>query len=285
MGSTTSSFQRKYRLNEFGYDDAWAERILLFADGVAPPVAVDNPLASTLHAELNRREMAVGITNRSQTMTIPTEPIGSIPRPLQLIRAVAASGGGSDPKLNSLHEEAIKDTIERFEATGSPVIFGVVAPIDSRIEDPASIRDRILEAADYIPIEQLGTTDDRGFSPFSNDTSSNAIKFTAREGTIRVSARQRDYQIVVSVADTGPDIPQEHLVKIFDRFWRTPGTNQKGSGLGLSIAKGIVEAHGGTIWAESQMGKAVHFSSLCLWMMSRISAMQRCGLERQLGLA
>src|SRR5215475_4726300 len=55
-------------------------------------------------------------------MTIPTEPIGSIPRPLQLIEAVAASGGGSDPKLNSLYEEAIKDTIKRFEATGSPVI-------------------------------------------------------------------------------------------------------------------------------------------------------------------
>ena len=55
-------------------------------------------------------------------MTIPTEPIGSIPRPLQLIKAVAASGGGSDPKMNSLYEEAIKDTIERFEATGSPVI-------------------------------------------------------------------------------------------------------------------------------------------------------------------
>src|SRR5215475_9655038 len=55
-------------------------------------------------------------------MTIPTEPIGSIPRPLQLIEAVTASGGGSDPKLNSLYEEAIKDTIAMFEATGSPVI-------------------------------------------------------------------------------------------------------------------------------------------------------------------
>jgi 5-methyltetrahydropteroyltriglutamate--homocysteine methyltransferase len=55
-------------------------------------------------------------------MTIPTEPIGSIPRPLQLIEALTASGGGSNPRLDSLYEEAIKDTIERFEATGSPVI-------------------------------------------------------------------------------------------------------------------------------------------------------------------
>ncbi len=54
-------------------------------------------------------------------MTIPTEPIGSIPRPLRLIEAVAATDG-TDPRLEPLYEEAIRDTIERFEATGSPVI-------------------------------------------------------------------------------------------------------------------------------------------------------------------
>lgn len=54
-------------------------------------------------------------------MTIPTEPIGSIPRPLALIDAIAASEG-EDPELDSLYEEAIRDTIHRFEATGSPVI-------------------------------------------------------------------------------------------------------------------------------------------------------------------
>jgi 5-methyltetrahydropteroyltriglutamate--homocysteine methyltransferase len=55
-------------------------------------------------------------------MIIPTEPIGSIPRPPHLIDAVAAAGDGSDPTLEPLYEEAIRDTISRFEATGSPVI-------------------------------------------------------------------------------------------------------------------------------------------------------------------
>ena len=55
-------------------------------------------------------------------MSIPTEPIGSIPRPLQLIDAVNALGDHADPRLDSLYEEAIRDTIERFEDTGSPVI-------------------------------------------------------------------------------------------------------------------------------------------------------------------
>jgi 5-methyltetrahydropteroyltriglutamate--homocysteine methyltransferase len=54
-------------------------------------------------------------------MTIPTEPIGSIPRPLRLIEAVATTDG-TDPRLDPLYEEAVRDTIERFEATGSPVI-------------------------------------------------------------------------------------------------------------------------------------------------------------------
>jgi 5-methyltetrahydropteroyltriglutamate--homocysteine methyltransferase len=54
-------------------------------------------------------------------MTIPTEPIGSIPRPLRLIEAVVA-GDGLDPRLDSLYEEAIRDSVERFEATGSPII-------------------------------------------------------------------------------------------------------------------------------------------------------------------
>jgi 5-methyltetrahydropteroyltriglutamate--homocysteine methyltransferase len=55
-------------------------------------------------------------------MSIPTEPIGSIPRPLKLIEAVAALGDHTDPKLEPLYDEAVRDTIERFEATSSPVI-------------------------------------------------------------------------------------------------------------------------------------------------------------------
>src|SRR5579863_8159280 len=55
-------------------------------------------------------------------MNIPTEPIGSIPRPLSLIAAISAREDGMDPSLEGLYEEATRDTIEQFEATGSPVI-------------------------------------------------------------------------------------------------------------------------------------------------------------------
>src|ERR1700685_3253377 len=56
------------------------------------------------------------------TVTLPTEPIGSIPRPLELIQAIGAVGDGTDPTLDPLYEAPIRDTIECFEATGSPVI-------------------------------------------------------------------------------------------------------------------------------------------------------------------
>jgi signal transduction histidine kinase len=87
----------------------------------------------------------------------------------------------------------------------------------------------------------------------------NAIKFTPPQGRIRVSAQPKGHAVVISISDTGPGIPQDNLSKIFDRFWQAPGTKQQGSGLGLSIAKGVVQSLGGEIWAESQVGKGTSF--------------------------
>ena len=65
----------------------------------------------------------------------------------------------------------VQKIIREYMKPGQRIFIGVVAPIDPHIETPEEVRDRILEAAQYIPIEQLGTTDDCGFSPFSDDTS------------------------------------------------------------------------------------------------------------------
>jgi signal transduction histidine kinase len=88
----------------------------------------------------------------------------------------------------------------------------------------------------------------------------NAVKFTPDGGSIRVGARQHDGTVTVEVIDDGAGIPAEHLPRIFDRFWQAPGARQLGSGLGLSIAKGIVDAHGGTIGVASELGKGTTFS-------------------------
>jgi len=61
--------------------------------------------------------------------------------------------------------------IRRYMKEDQQVFIGVISPIDPRVETPEEVRDRVLEAAEYIPLEQLGTTDDCGFSPFCDDTS------------------------------------------------------------------------------------------------------------------
>lgn len=82
----------------------------------------------------------------------------------------------------------------------------------------------------------------------------NAVKFTPREGLITVSAERSDGEVRFAVIDTGPGIPAEQLPHIFGRFWQAKPSDRRGIGLGLAIAKGIVEAHGGRIWVESSVG-------------------------------
>jgi signal transduction histidine kinase len=78
----------------------------------------------------------------------------------------------------------------------------------------------------------------------------NALRHTPRDGRVEVSAALADDQVEVTVRDTGSGIPPDQLDRIFDRFYRSP--DSPGSGLGLPIAKSLVEAHGGTISATSE---------------------------------
>jgi two-component system sensor histidine kinase BaeS len=80
----------------------------------------------------------------------------------------------------------------------------------------------------------------------------NALRHTPRDGTIEISAEFASGQATVSVADSGAGIPPDRVDRIFDRFYRSP--DSPGSGLGLSISKSLVEAHGGTISATSRDG-------------------------------
>ena len=80
---------------------------------------------------------------------------------------------------------------------------------------------------------------------------SNAIKFTPPGGVVTVKAKDDNEYIRVEVNDTGIGIPADELPKIFDEFYRGLDLTERGAGLGLSIARGIVEGHGGKIWATS----------------------------------
>ena len=107
---------------------------------------------------------------------------------------------------------------------------------------------------DYMQIDQVLT-----------NLIENAVRYTPKESPIDVSARCEGAQVVISVADRGPGIPPADLERVFDKFYRVLDGklntgHPSGSGLGLAVSKGLVEAHGGRIWAEPREGGGVVFS-------------------------
>jgi signal transduction histidine kinase len=88
----------------------------------------------------------------------------------------------------------------------------------------------------------------------------NAIKFTPEKGSVTVKAALDGERVVVQVTDTGPGIPPSDIPHLFDNFWQARNNDHRGVGLGLAIAKGVVEAHGGRIWCESTVGVGSTFS-------------------------
>jgi signal transduction histidine kinase len=92
---------------------------------------------------------------------------------------------------------------------------------------------------------------------------SNAITHTSEGGRITVDLKDESDELHISVADTGAGIPLEDLPYVFDRFYRTDRSRVRatgGAGLGLTIAKRLVEAHGGIIQVESEVGKGSRFT-------------------------
>ncbi|WP_276681783.1 HAMP domain-containing sensor histidine kinase [Empedobacter brevis] len=83
---------------------------------------------------------------------------------------------------------------------------------------------------------------------------SNAIRYSYENATILIKTEKENHQIKFSVTDTGQGIQSQFLNKIFERYFRIPGTKKDGTGLGLSISKEFIEAQGGKIWAESEYG-------------------------------
>lgn len=102
---------------------------------------------------------------------------------------------------------------------------------------------------------------DRAFQVMAN-LLGNAIKFTPEQGRIDVSVVNVGDEVLFSVSDTGRGIAPDQLERIFERAWQADPSAHTGLGLGLFISKGIVEAHGGKIWAESKLGAGttVHFA-------------------------
>ncbi len=91
---------------------------------------------------------------------------------------------------------------------------------------------------------------------------SNAFKYAPVASPIRVSARVGDNEVVMSISNEGPGIPQSEQSAIFEKFYRGREARERipGTGMGLTIARDIIQAQGGRIWVESESSKGVSFS-------------------------
>ncbi|MFL5467821.1 MAG: PAS domain S-box protein [Gemmatimonadaceae bacterium] len=128
----------------------------------------------------------------------------------------------------------VNDTVDMLR----PLAAGTGIMLDTALDD-----DLPCVVADVARIQQV-----------LSNLVGNAVKFTPRNGRITVSAERIDGEVRFGVIDTGPGIPAEQVPHIFGRFWQARASDRRGIGLGLAIAKGIVEAHNGRIWVESHVG-------------------------------
>jgi signal transduction histidine kinase len=138
-----------------------------------------------------------------------------------------------------------------------PVALGpLVSEVVSEIEVASAGHDVALERAVPEGLPDVYADRERIHQVLFN-LLDNAVRFTPAGGRVTVSAERSDGSVDVHVTDTGPGIPPEHLPRLFERFYRAdPARSQKegGTGIGLAIARSVVEAHGGRIWAESVVG-------------------------------
>lgn len=101
--------------------------------------------------------------------------------------------------------------------------------------------------------------DPRRIAQVLSNLVNNAVKFTGSGGTVDVRAQSDAHEICFSVVDSGVGIASENLESVFERHWQVQQTAHQGRGLGLFIARGIVEAHAGRIWVESSLGQGARF--------------------------
>jgi signal transduction histidine kinase len=172
-------------------------------------------------------------------------------------------------RLSRLIEQLLD--LSRFEAgdlplqtepvTLRPLVERVIGELDiARAEQTFDVRNEV--PPDFVPVR----ADRERLHQVLFNLLDNAYRFTPPGGVIRVRAAHREGWCEVSVEDTGPGIPPEHLPLVFERFYRVDPSRARdgggGTGIGLAIARSVIEAHGGRIWAENREDGGARFRFL-----------------------
>jgi len=266
------SFDEVLTLRVNGEEKSFLPRIHLMRETGTRPVGA----AVVLHDVTRFRLLDDAKTNLVATVSHELKtPLTSVRMVLHLL--LEKSLGPLTPKQDELVETARKDSerlirildelldIARLEAGAASLVKEPVHPADL-VQFAVDEARRIATEAGVT----LTSTVEPGLPPVLADRQkighvfnnfiSNAIKYSPRGGQIHVTATATaDRSVQFNVRDQGPGIPAEFQVRIFDRFFRVPGQEKRGAGLGLTIAREVVVAHGGRVGVRSQPGQGSEF--------------------------
>jgi len=185
-------------------------------------------------------------------------------------------GSAADTQLDAVQRASmrLKNIIDtmlnlRYLETGqmelSPTRFDLRSEVEGACEDYEALAETggVVLKAD-LPDQPVSIYADREKVRVALDNLiANSVKFTPPAGQVQVTVRRRGDEVEVVVADTGVGIPPQELERVFDRFYQVGSHMTRrhgGMGLGLSIVKGMVELHGGRVWAESEVGRGSRFT-------------------------
>ncbi|MCR4405040.1 MAG: ATP-binding protein [Candidatus Acetothermia bacterium] len=167
-----------------------------------------------------------------------------------------------DRLVDDLHELALAEAGELRLERGPTDLGRLITRLGARIQ--GRLAEQGIELGLELPegLPKLNLDSDR-IEQVLHNLLSNAERYTPQGGRITVAVEDRPQEVLISVSDTGKGIPAEELPRIFERFYRGEQSRSRrsgGAGLGLAIAKQLVEAHGGRIWAESEPGRGTKVS-------------------------
>ncbi|NOS71464.1 MAG: HAMP domain-containing protein [Verrucomicrobia bacterium] len=266
------SFKEVLTFRVKGEEKSFLPRIHMVREADTKPVGV----AVVLHDVTRFRLLDDAKTNLVNTVS------HELKTPLTSVRMVhhlllEKSLGSLNKKQEELLETARKDSerllkmldalldIARLEAGASSLALESVSPSDLvhsiRDEVQRTITDQGLKLACEIgPSLPKVLVDRQQIGPVFHNFISNAVKHSPPSGKIEINASAlTDGSVQFSVKDEGTGIPEQYQGLIFDRFFRVPGQKKRGVGLGLSIAREIVVAHGGRVGVRSEPGKGSEF--------------------------
>jgi len=210
--------------------------------------ARDDTLAAISHDlrnGLNTVLTAVGLLLRS----LP--PDDETRRDRRHIEAIKRSAERMNRVIADLLDVASIESGRLFVEPRREPVQTIVAEAVTTCRDPA--REKTLRVEQHVAEAHLEAVCDRDrVLQVFGALLSNAIKFTPDGGLVQVTAERFDDEVLFTVRDTGIGVSPRQVPHVFDRFWQATPKARLGSGLGLTIAKGIVEAMGGRIWVESR---------------------------------